>query len=115
MRVTQATIGHAWDIHVLQRRWEDGNADPGSNEGKRCHNVGRLLFAGAEACCATRGNDISAHRCQCLRLAVDNERLAGKCVKRKDSLGLGAGECMALWQSHDHWFLQEEMEDDCLQ
>ena len=32
--------------------------------------------------------------------------------KRKDSSGLGAGESMALGQSHDQRFLQQWMEDD---
>jgi hypothetical protein len=110
------TIDHARNIHVLQRRRENGNADAGGDEGKRRHYVRRFLSdAGGEACRMTRGKDIVARSSQCPRLAVHYEGLVGKILQWKDSSGLAAGECMALGQSHDHRFHQHWMEDEAFQ
>src|SRR5262245_25681192 len=97
-------------MHVLQRGWNDEDADPCGDEGKRRHHVGRFLSdAGAEARCTTRGNDTIA---PCPRSAIDNESLPGERLQ-KDSLS--PGERMALRQSHDPRLLQQWMKNESSQ
>src|SRR5262249_7171810 len=111
----KATIGHAPNIHVLQRGRNDGNADPGGDQGKRRHHVRRFLSdARAEACCLTRGEGSIAHQSSSPVSTAKNECLTRKSLQRKDSSGFATGEFVALGQSHDQWLLQQWMQDESI-